>query len=93
MSMNQEVVTIVTPIGEIVGRLKEETCTHVVLTNPRMFVTQQGGEGFAPGVCMTGQRDPAELEFNKDTIVVMTLTQEDVAKGWQEATSSIVLTS
>ena len=92
--MNYEVgdiVTVVTPVGEIVGRLKEIADWAITISRPRLFVAQEGGQGFAPGVCMTGEMHPEEVTFYKTAIVCTLLTHDDLATGWTEATSSIVL--
>ena len=86
-----EVVTLVTHLGEMIGRLKEETDSSVTLTDPRLFVQQEGGAGFAPGICMTGEMNPSEVTFYKSSIVAMLPTHPDLVKGWTQATSGIVL--
>lgn len=88
-----EVVSIVTMMGEIVGRLKEETSFGYVLESPRLFVPSQGESsgGFAPGVSMTGRQEPAEAHINKDLTLTVCITHEQVASGWVEATSGIVM--
>ena len=93
MKVVGEVVTVVTMMGEIVGRLKEETSIGYVLDSPRLFVPAQAESsgGFAPGLCMTGEQNPNEATVNKDLVLTVCITHEQVAKGWQEATSSIVL--
>jgi hypothetical protein len=89
--MKGEVVTVVSMLGEVVGRLKEETETSVTLTDPRLFVQQDQGAGFAPGVCMTGQKDPSEITFNKSVVLTVLLTHDDLVKGWTSATTGIIL--
>ena len=93
MSNVGEVVTVVTMMGEIVGRLKEETDSGYVLESPRLFVPAQEGSsgGFAPGLSMTGDQNPNSAHINKDLVMTVVVTHDQVAKGWQEATSSIVL--
>jgi len=91
--MKNEVVTVITMMGEVVGRLKEETDSGYVLESPRLFVPAQEGSsgGFAPGLSMTGDQHPNEANVNKHLVLTVVKTHEQVAKGWQEATSSIVL--
>ena len=91
--MKNEVVTVITMMGEVVGRLKEETDSGYVLESPRLFVPAQEGSsgGFAPGLSMTGDQHPNEANVNKHLVLTVVKTHEHVAKGWQEATSSIVL--
>ena len=87
-----DVVTVVTPVGEIVGRLKESADPwSITLYRPRLFVAQEGGQGFAPGVCMTGEMHPEEVTFYKAAIVCTIATHHDLVSGWTEATSTIVL--
>ena len=88
-----EVVTVVTMMGEIVGRLKEETSFGYVLESPRLFVPAQGesGGGFAPGLSMTGVQNPNEGTINKDLVLTVCVTHDAVAKGWVEATSGLVM--
>lgn len=91
--MKGEVVTIVTMMGEVVGRLKDETTDGYVVESPRLFVPAQGesGGGFAPGLCMTGTQHPNEAHINKDLTLTVCVTHPDVAKGWTEATSGLVM--
>ena len=57
MSNVGNVVTVVTILGEIVGRCKAENDVSLTLESPRLFVPAQGDAsgGFAPGLCMTGK--------------------------------------
>ena len=91
--MKNEVVTVITMMGEVVGRLKEETSSGYVLESPRLFVPAQAESsgGFAPGLSMTGEQHPSETSINKDLVLTVVLTHEQVAKGWVEATSGLVM--
>jgi hypothetical protein len=93
MTMKGEIVTVVTMMGEIVGRLQDETTEGYLLESPRLFVPAQGESsgGFAPGLSMTGVQDTKEAVINKDLVLTVVETHETVAKGWIEATSGIVL--
>ena len=88
-----DIVTIVSMMGEVVGRLVEETDLSVTLSNPRLFVPAREGSagGFAPGVCMTGQQDLDKVSINQAVVLCVVPSHADIAAGWQEATSSIVL--
>ena len=91
--MKGEVVTVVSMMGEVVGRLKEETTNGYVLESPRLFVPAQGenGGGFAPGLSMTGEQNTDEAVINKAVTMTVVKTHEGVAKGWIEATSGLVM--
>ena len=89
--MINDVVTLITVTGEIIGRVKESDSETITLTDPRLFVQQEGGAGFAPGISMTGEANPAELTLNKGVILAVIPTHPDLVKGWSAATSGIVL--
>ena len=91
--MSNEIVTVVTMMGEVVGRVKSEDEHSVTLESPRLFVPgqdQQGG-GFAPGISMTGVQDPKEATINKAVVLSMIETHKAVADGWVEITSGIIV--
>jgi len=89
--MKGEVVTLITVMGEIIGRVKETDNECIILTDPRLFVQQEGGAGFAPGVCMTGAENPKELTFRMNQVLSVVPSHDDLIKGWMAATSGIIL--
>jgi len=91
--MKNDIVTLVTMMGEIVGRVKEETQDAIVLKNPLLFVpaNDDAGGGFAPGVSMTGAQGQDKGTFNKSCILTIMPCHEQVADGWTKATGSIIL--
>jgi len=91
--MKGEVVTLITMLGEVVGKVTEDNDHSVTLEKPRLFVPAQDGKngGFAPGICMTGEAEPSELTFNKSVVLTMTMCHSQVADGWREATSGIAI--
>ena len=93
--MKGEIATVVTMMGEVVGRVKSMDDNSVTLESPRLFVPaqDQAGGGFAPGVSMTGEQDLDEGKFNLNVALTVVKTHEAVAKGWTQAVSGIVLAS
>lgn len=89
--MKGEVVTLVTHVGEVIGRVKSDEGDAIVLDSPRLFVNQADGSGLAPGVCMTGVQDPNEGVFYKGSIVAVVATADELVKAWQTQTSGIIL--
>ena len=84
------VVSIVTTVGEFVGRFKSQDDLTIVLDNPRALIETQEGMGFAPSICATAPVS-GEVSFNK-TLVAFTLnTSAEVESAWQKVTSGIVL--
>lgn len=84
-----DIVSVITTVGEFVGRLESETETEITLTNPRMVVHNQGGMGFANGIAMSGVDKPDKNIFFKTNVVFMTATNKQVSDGWTKFTSSI----
>ena len=91
MSEENPIVTLVTAGGEMVGRLYEEDEFMFTLENPRAFVQTKEGVGFAPGVCLTGIRNPDFVSFPKGNVVLMCKTNEEVEKIWIQSTTGIVV--
>jgi hypothetical protein len=93
MNMSNNVVTVISMMGEIVGRIEDETDTTVTLASPRLFVPGQdaSGGGFAPGVSMTGAQDLKTATINKSVILTIIPAHESIVKGWVEYTSGIIV--
>jgi hypothetical protein len=87
-----DVVTIVSMMGEVVGRLVEETDLTVTLADPRLFVPAREGSagGFAPGVCMTGQQNLDEVSINRAVVLCVVLSHPEIESGWREAVTGLV---
>ena len=86
-----DVVTLVTAGGEMVGRLKEENDMGITLESPRAFVQTEKGVGFAPSVCLTGEREPKEITFNRSGVILMCNSSEEVSKMWLQASTGLVV--
>lgn len=86
-----DIVTLVTAGGEMIGRLVEHDEYSITLEKPRAFVQTEKGVGFAPSVCLTGVRDPEEVSFGKGSVILMVPTAEEIAKMWLQATTGLVV--
>lgn len=94
-----EVVTLLTTIGEVIGKLTEvrkektgsglETC--LIVESPRMFAQTQDGVGFAPGIGMTGKPEPKTASFNLAHVITVTEPHPSVADSWREMVSGLVV--
>lgn len=84
------VVSIVTPAGEFVGRFKSQDDLSIVLDNPRALIQTQEGMGFAPSICATAEVT-GEVSFNKNLVVFTLNTSSEVESAWQKVTSGLVL--
>jgi len=83
-----DIVSVVTMAGEVIGKVKGEVGSTITLEDPRMLIQTEQGMGFAHGVCVTGESNPKEVTFQQ--YVFVTPTKEDIVKGWREATSGII---
>ena len=86
-----EVISIITTVGELVGKLVEQNSEVVVLEKPRMVMHNSEGMGFAAGVCLSGEEGPEKVEFVRDNVVFLQKTNKDVEKAWLTFTSGIQL--
>jgi len=86
-----EIVSVSSFAGEIVGRLVNETDTTITLENPRLFVMGEQGTGFAMGISMTCASNPKKAVLQLSSILTLLPSNNEVAKGWIEQTSSIVI--
>lgn len=84
------VVTVMTSIGEYIGRLNKIEDGAVHLDNPRLIVRGEDGQiGFGRGVCMSAIENPPSVAFTEALFVVP--TNESFEKAWIEATSGIIV--
>lgn len=84
-----DVITVVSTVGEFVGKLDTTGSNSITLNDPRMLVTSQQGMGFARGICMTGKENPDVMTIHN--YVFITETNEDIVKAYREAVSGLVL--
>ena len=85
-----DIVTLVTPAGEFVGRLKNKDEGTYKLTSPRMFMHDDTrGSGLIPGVSMTGQQEPDVAVFH--TVIVALKSSKETIEAWTSATSGIII--
>ena len=91
MVKKNDVVSVVTTVGEFIGKYVESSESCITLNDPRMIVHDQTGMGFAKGLCMTGTEEPELGHFYNGQVVFMDKTNERVEKAYREFTSGIVL--
>lgn len=91
MMKKNDVVSVVTNVGEFVGKFVADTPEGVTLADPRMIVHNQQGMGFAKGVSMAGVEEPNEATFYNSNVVVVMAVNPAVEKAWREFTSGIVI--
>ena len=89
-NLEGEIVCVVTPNGDIIGKLKSSTDTMVVLTDPRGFVQTPDGVGFAPSVSRGCAHELTDVTFNMNLVLTITKTHDEIAKAWRQQTSGLV---
>lgn len=89
MNLENEIVTLVTVMGEIIGRYKGLEDGKYTVQDARLFVQTEQGAGFAPGISMTGES--SELSFiNSTSVLTVVKSNEQAAAAWRQQTSGIV---
>lgn len=89
-SLEGEIVSVVTPNGDVVGKLKSVTDSMAVLEDPRGFVQTAEGVGFAPSVSIGCDHELSEVTFNMAMVLTITKTHSEIEKAWRQQTSGIV---
>ena len=85
-------VSVVTPAGEFVGKLEEQTDTHVTLKEPKMIVHAEDKQmGFSRGVCLTGQENPESVTFYSGGIILMTPSNSEIESAYTKMTSGLII--
>jgi len=89
MNNENEIVTFVTSMGEIIGRLKSFEEGFYVVEDARIFVQTEQGAGFAPGISMTGGAESL-VRINSQLFLTVVKANEQAAAAWRQQTSGIV---
>ena len=85
-----DIISMVTVSGEFVGRYLGESSVALRVGEPHMVTPTENSMGFLPMCCLTGERNPDEVEFQKSGIVFFMPTDESVVKEFRRATSGII---
>jgi len=90
MSFNSgDVVTVVTPAFEVVGKFDSMESSTVTIKDPRLVMATQKGMGLAPGVAMTGEADPDEITLYN--VICLMRTDSEVEKNYRSQVSGLIL--
>ena len=86
-----EVVTVLSNTGEIVGRLEKVGERYLTLKEPRLFVMGEQGTGFAQGISLTSQMNPPSADIQMSSVITVLPSNQEVQEGWMQQTSGIVM--
>jgi len=85
-----DIVTVMSSIGEYIGKFNSYIDGGVSIDDPRLIVRDQDGKvGFGRGVCMSALENPSNVVFGD--IIFVVKTNETFEKAWIEATSGIIV--
>ncbi len=90
-----EIVSVCTLTGEFVGKFLDESAADYTIEDPRLLMPaqQQGQYAFLPAVCMSGEKDPKVVRFNKSAVPFVVKTADEVGKEYRQVVSGLVLPS
>lgn len=83
-----DIVSVLCPMGEFVGKLIANEDGKLELEDPRLVVSGEQGLGFAKGIAQTGKMEPEYMCFNQYSFI--TESNEEVQKAYRAHTSGIV---
>lgn len=89
-TLKDEIVCVVTPNGDIIGKLTELYDSYVKVKDPRGFVQTPEGVGFAPSVSMGCEHEPSTVFLNGAMIITITKAHPEIVKAWRQQTSGLV---
>jgi hypothetical protein len=73
---------------EVIARYESESDSALVVSKPSVLTSNGTGLGIMPWMISSST---GEVSLNKSTIITFTQTDEQIAKSYMEATSSIKL--
>jgi len=90
--MKDKIVTLVLMNGaEIIGKFVDDNGEVYTLNRPRLLQPGPQGVGLVNGVCMSGTEPKGDMDFNKSGVIFVIETMDDLAKGYQQQVSGLVL--
>ena len=91
MKLN-DIVSVLTPMGEIVGRFLSDEDGRIHIGKPRMMIQANNGKvGFARGICFSGKPEPDDAFFYPGGVLAVVPTSDEISKAHTEFTSGIIL--
>lgn len=83
------VVCVVTPNGDIIGKLLESSETSLLLESPRGFMQTEKGFGFLPSVSV-GCAEVKEARYILAMVLTVTAAHPEIEKAWRQATTGLI---
>jgi len=86
-----DVISVVSTVGEFIGKFVSEEDGKITLKDPRMVVHGESGMGFARGLSMTSGEEADECSFYTTNVVFVAEVHKDVVSSYREFTSGLIL--
>jgi hypothetical protein len=84
------VVTILTTMGELVGKYNGVDDHGLLeIKDPRLFTQTEQGPGFLPGVCMTAKMEPEVCRLNPNMVITILEAHPEIMEGYNASVSKI----
>ena len=83
-----DIVTVVTPTGEYIGKLENQNGDKITLSKPMTVIASQQGLDFAPVLAMTGKPTPSSVTLWN--VVLVTETDDEVSDRYKQHVGSLI---
>ena len=80
-----DVVTVMTVVGEFVGKFVMQDANRLVIADPKMLVNNETGLGFSTGIAVTGKEYPPKATFYPGGLVFVVEASDRVLDSYYEA--------
>ena len=83
-----DIVTVVTPTGEYIGKLENQNGDKITLSKPMTVIASQQGLEFAPVLAMTGKPNlPSVTLWN---VVLVTETDDEISDRYKQHVGALI---
>ena len=85
---NGDIVTVVTPTGEYIGKLENQNGDKITLSKPMTVIATQQGLDFAHVLAMTGS--PNQSSVTLWNVVLVTQTNDEVTDRYKQHVGALI---
>lgn len=91
MHNKNDIISVVTVGGEVIGKFLSENPTEMIIGDPHMVTPNGESIGFIPTVAMTGKPQISEVTIQKASIIFSVETADEVVREYRKATSGLII--
>ena len=85
---NNDIVTVITPTGEYIGKLEHQNGDKITLSKPMIVMATQQGMDFAPILAMSGKKNPSSVTLWN--VVLVTETDDEVSNRYKNHVGALI---